>query len=319
MSKLKSLARSRYFKLALSVALLTLLFSRTDLSELRVALFASRPGWVFVAFVGYLISQVISSYRWSLLARPLGFTESFGRYFHYYFVGMYWNLFAPSTVAGDIGRSILLARGRRRALAFTSVVADRGIGLVALVWVGALAILLVPSYPLPDIVRLGAWLAPAVTIAAWMWGPRSAVRFLRKENRWRHFVEHELVPYWRDRRVLVAGMCVSFVFHSVQVLTQVALARALGLRIPWYFFFVFVPIVNMAGMAPISFSGIGIREGGYWYFLSVLGVDRETSIALGLLSSAVVLANGLTGGVIFLLGREEGPPKSAEETVAGNR
>lgn len=318
MSKLQSLTGSRYFKLALSVALLALLFSRTDLSELRVALFASQPGWVLVAFVGYLISQVISAYRWNLLARPLGFTEPFGRYFHYYFVGMYWNLFAPSTVAGDIGRSILLARGRRRALAFTSVVADRGIGLVALVWVGALAILLVPSYPLPHVVRVGAWLAPAVTIAAWMWGPRLAVRFLRKENRWRHFVEHELVPYWHDRSVLLAGMLVSFVFHTVQVLTQVALARALGLHVPWYFFFVFVPIVNMAGMAPISFSGIGVREGGYWYFLSVLGVDRETSIALGLLASAVVLANGLTGGVIFLLGKEQAP-SAAEESAIRNR
>jgi uncharacterized membrane protein YbhN (UPF0104 family) len=290
------------------------LVSRTDLSELRQALLASQPAWVVVGLVGYLFSQVISAYRWNILAVPLGFTESFRQYLHYYFVGMYWNLFAPSTVAGDIGRTVLLARGRRRALAFTSVVADRSIGLVALVWVGALAILLVPSFPLPDVARLSAWLAPPVTIAAWLWGPRLAVRFLPKNNRWRHFVEHELVPYWRDRRVLLAGMLVSFVFHTVQVLSQVALARALGVRLPWYFFFVFVPIVNIAGMAPVSFSGIGVREAGYWYFLSALGIDRETAIALGLLSSAVVLANGLTGGVIFLLGKE-GTSSPAGETA----
>lgn len=316
MSRLKSLTRSRYFKPALSIALLVFLVSRTDLAELSRALLTSQPGWVVVGLGGYLFSQVVSAYRWSLLAGPLGFTEPFRRYLHYYFVGMYWNLFAPSTVAGDIGRSILLARGRRRALAFTSVVADRGIGLVALVWVGAFAILLVPSYPLPDIARLGAWLAPPATIAAWLWGPRLAVRFLPKKNRWRHFVEHELVPYWRDRRVLLAGMLISIFFHTVQILTQVALARALRLDIPWYFFFVFVPIVNVAGMAPISFSGIGVREGGYWYFLSALGIDRETAIALGLLSSAVVLANGLTGGLIFLLGKDD---RSRSPAVVGDR
>jgi hypothetical protein len=76
-----------------------------------------------------------------------------------------------------------------------------------------------------------------------------------------------------------------------------------------------VPIVNMAGMAPVSFSGIGVREGGYWYFLSVLGVDRETSIALGLLASAVVLANGLTGGMIFLLGNEHAPSPAEESAI----
>lgn len=317
MNKLQSLARSRYFKLALSVGLLAFLFSRTDLSEIGNALFAAHPGWLLLAFAGYLLSQVISAYRWNLLARPLGFTESFAHYFRYYFIGMYWNLFAPSTVAGDIGRSILLARGRRRALAFTSVVADRGIGLVALVWVGALAILFVPSFPLPDLVRWGAWLAPLVTIAGWLWGPRLAVRFLPKENRWRRFVEHELVPYWRDRRILVVGMLVSFVFHTVQIITQIMLARALGLRLPWYVFFVFVPIVNLAGMAPISFSGIGVREGGYWYFLSRLGIDRETAIVLGLLSSAVVLANGLTGGLVYVLSKQRAP--EAEESVVGGR
>jgi uncharacterized membrane protein YbhN (UPF0104 family) len=113
-------------------------------------------------------------------------------------------------------------------------------------------------------------------------------------------------------------MLVSFVFHTVQIVTQVALARALGLRIPWYFFFVFVPIVNVAGMAPVSFSGIGVREGGYWYFLSGLGIERETSIALGLLSSAVVLANGLTGGLVFLLGKQR-TPSPAEESVIGDQ
>jgi len=58
--------------------------------------------------------------------------------------------------------------------------------------------------------------------------------------------------------------------------------------------------VNVVGMLPVSFSGIGIREGGYWFFLKMVGVDPAGAVALGLLSSVVVLLSGLSGGLVFL-------------------
>jgi hypothetical protein len=93
----------------------------------------------------------------------------------------------------------------------------------------------------------------------------------------------------------------------MQILTQVLLARALGVDVPWSVFFIFVPVVGIVGMLPVSFSGIGIRESGYWFFLSQIGVDRAAAVALGLLSSGVVLATGLSGGLVFLLWRTRLP------------
>ena len=61
-----------------------------------------------------------------------------------------------------------------------------------------------------------------------------------------------------------------------------------------------VPIVNLAGMVPISISGIGVREAGYLYFLRQIGVHKSSAVALGILSSATVLLNGLIGGLIYL-------------------
>src|SRR5262245_66494452 len=110
----------------------------------------AHAGWVAAAFLGFLASQVVSSIRWMMLARPLGFKEPFSYFFASYFTGMWMNLFAPSTVAGDIGRALYLAGGqKRRALAFTTVLADRGLGFVVLCWIGALATLLQPGYRLP--------------------------------------------------------------------------------------------------------------------------------------------------------------------------
>ena len=315
LARLRRVLSSRWFKLASSAVLLAVLLRETDLQALRSALGRAQLTWVAAALAGYLLSQVISAYRWSLLARPLGFGESFRRFLVYYFSGMYLNLFAPSTVAGDVGRALFLASGRRkRALAMTTVIADRGTGFVALVLVGAAAILLLPQYPLPHAIRVAAWLAPPLVVLGWLWGPRFAVRLLAPENRWRRFVERDLAPYWHDLRLLGVTLVVATLFHLLQIATQLVLAWALHLDAPGPFFLVFVPIVNMLGMLPISFSGIGIREAGYLYFLSQVGIDREAAVALGLLASAVVLASGLAGAPGFVLAsqRQAALPKKRE-------
>ncbi len=299
MTRLRSALSSRWVKLGLSAALLALLSYETDLGGLSRALATARPGWLLLAFVGYLLSQALSALRWSLLARPVGFTEPFRDFFLYYFSGMYLNLFAPSTVAGDIGRALYLARGQRRALALTTVLADRGIGLVALVWVGAAAILLFPQYPLPRLARWAAWLVPPLTAAGWLWGPLLIVRLLPPDSRWRTLVERDLIPYWQDHRLLATSFVVAGVFHILQIATQVVLAWALDLDVPWPYFFVFVPIVNLLSMVPVSFSGVGVREVLYVYFLKQADISREPAMALGLLASAVVLTSGLTGAPIF--------------------
>jgi uncharacterized protein (TIRG00374 family) len=299
---------SLWFKLSLSVLLLGVLLWETDLAQLRGAVAHARAGWVIAALAAYILSQVVSAVRWTMLARPLGFDEPFGHFFRSYFTGMYMNLFAPSTVAGDIGRALFLAgRQRRKALAFTTVIADRGLGFVVLIWIAALAILTQPAYHLPALLSYGAWVIPPATLLGWLYLPQLAVRFLAPNNRWRHLVERDLAAYWSDFRLLAETSLVACIFHGLQILSQILLAWALDLDVPLPFFFIFVPVVNIAGMLPISFSGIGIREAGYWFFLASVGVTRPAAVALGLLSSAVVLLSGVSGGLVFLLWKAELP------------
>ena len=299
---------SLWFKLGLSVVLLGILLKETDLSQLLAVVGRAHAGWALLALVGYVVSQVVSCIRWTMLARPLGFDEPFEHFFGAYFTGMYMNLFAPSTVAGDIGRALFLAGGqKRKALAFTTVLADRGLGFVVLIWIGAFAILAQPSYHLPPPLYYGAWIVPPATLLGWLYIPQLVVRFFAPTNRWRRLVESELAAYWRDVRLLAETSAVAAVFHCLQILTQVWLAWALDLNVPTSFFFIFVPVVNIAGMVPITFSGMGIREAGYWLFLGMVGVARPAAVALGLISSAVVLANGLISGLVFVFWKTRQP------------
>src|SRR5262249_44423162 len=145
----RTIVASRWFRLALSSALLVLLLRTTNLDDMRAALARARLSWLVLALGAYLISQTVSAYRWALLVWSVGFGEAFATIWIYYFRGMYLNLFGPGTVAGDVGRVVFLAGDRRRALALSTVVAHRAIGFVALVGIAAAAIVLLPDQPLP--------------------------------------------------------------------------------------------------------------------------------------------------------------------------
>ncbi len=305
MTRLREVVGSRRFRLLLSAALLALLFHQTDLREMRAALARAQLAWLTLALAAYVVSQVVSAYRWALLAWAIGFSEPFGRFCIYSLSGIYLNLFGPGTLAGDVGRVLFLAGGRRRGLALTTVVAHRAIGFVALVWIGATGVVLLPDQPFPGALRWAAALAVPATIAGWLWGPRLAARLLPRTHNWRVLIERDLAPYWHDRSLLGISLAWAAAVHALQIIGQAFIARALGLQLPWAFFLVVVPLVNIAGTLPFSLQGIGVREAGYWYYLSRIGVQREAALAMGLLTSIVVLATGLSGLPAFLMLRQK--------------
>lgn len=313
-ARLRAVFASRAVRLALSAALLAGLLFVTDAGEMRAAVAAADPRWLLLALGLYVASQVVNAARWWLLTRAVGFDASFGRVVAYFFSGMYLNLFTPGTVGGDVGRSLFLAGGQRRALALTTVVAHRATGFVALVWVAAAGIVGAHSLPIPFGVRLAAALAVPATLAAWLLGPRLAARLLPPHNRWRRLIERELAPYWNDRGLLAAALSTGAVAHGLQIAAQFAVSRALGLTLPWTFFWVIVPLLNAAGTLPFTFNGIGLREAGYWYALSGTSIGEAQAIGIGLLTSAVVLATGLCGlPFLLVLGRRRRPSEPVSQ------
>jgi len=297
----KALA-SRWLKVALSATLVGALVYYTDSAELRHALRTADPLWVLLALLSLLGSHVVCVERWRLLARPLGFDQPWMYFCGAYFTGLFMNLFAPSTVAGDLGRTLFLASGgRRKSLALTSVVAERGLGFVVLVSMGAIAVLLQPEYTLPRGSRQAAWLVIPLFLLGWRLGPWLVVRLFGHATRLRRLIETDLAPYWNDFPLLGRTVLVSIVFHVLQIYAFVLVARALGVDVPAGFFFILGPVVNILGMLPITFSGVGVREAGMLFFLSQVGVTYSTAIAVGLIVSGLTLLNGVIGGAVYLI------------------
>ncbi len=280
-----------------------LIARRVDLRESAHLVAGARAGYVVAAIALYVVGQVLSAYRWRLIGVSVGLVDSFAHYVRYYFIGMFFMFFGPSTLGGDLVRSLYLAEGAGgRVRAFNSVLFDRLNGLVVLVAIGAAAFLLFrgryADLPRPLFyvtVAFGAGI-----FLAWWLAPVLVRLVLPPTHPIRRFVENDLGPFWRDRGMLVGASAVSLVFHFVQIATQFIVARALGLDVPFTYICIFHPLVSALAAIPITLSGIGLREGGYLLFLQKIGVPQASAVAYGALWFLVIVVSSLLGGVVFV-------------------
>jgi uncharacterized membrane protein YbhN (UPF0104 family) len=299
------LLSSRWFKIAISLALFAFLLYSTDVRALQQQLTTAHPAFLFLAFVGYLLSQVLYAYKWQVLARPLGFLKPLRTFIVYYFVGGYFNLFAPSTVVGDLGRGFLLASPTgNTASALYSVAVDRISGLVMLVWVSASGFLFLGPTVLPVTLCYGVLLVAVASLLAW-WVLPYVLRFpFARHPLVKRVVDTLIVPYQENASTLGYACVLGYLLHWFQLSMQVVLAYALNLQVPVWYLMLFIPLVNILSALPLSFAGVGVREGGYVTFLALIGVGKDQALAFGLLWSAIVLGSGLVGGLVLLFSSE---------------
>ncbi len=289
-----------YARLVGSAALLAVLAWRVDLARVGAALAGVRGGWWAAAVFGYAFAQLVSSVRWRLLAGPLGFRGTAGRFALLTFVGTFFNLLLPTSVGGDLARAWYLDAGSgRRGAAFLTVLADRLSGLFVLAALALAASLLVP---VPSWVRLfaaGVGGASVAGILALLLAPGGGVPgSSRRGGRLRE----ALAAYRRAPHVLLLATSLSVVVQVVNVVLVWLLARSLGLGLGPGVFFVVVPLVALLTLAPVSINGLGVREGGMVLLLSPL-VAPERAVTLSLLWFSVFVAAGLAGAGCYLFGR----------------
>jgi uncharacterized membrane protein YbhN (UPF0104 family) len=290
-------------QLGVSAIAVGLIARRVDLRESAHLVAGARTSYVLGAVALYALGQVLSAYRWRLIGLSVGLVDSFAHYVRYYFIGMFFMFFGPSTLGGDLVRSLYLAENAgSRARAFNSVLFDRLNGLVVLVAIGAGAFLLFRgSYAdLPQPLFYVTVAFGAGIFLAWWLAPVLVRLLLPPQHRLRRFVEHDLGPFWRDRGMLIGASAVSLVFHFVQIATQFVVARALGLDVPFTYICIFHPLVSALAAIPITLSGIGLREGGYLLFLQKIGVPQASAVAFGALWFLVIVVSSLLGGVVFV-------------------
>ena len=292
---------TKLIRIGVSLGLIIWLFSRFNLQGVWHA-FEKLPLSLWMAACGILfLAQMLSSVRWWIMARALQFKGVWPTYLGFYFVGMFFNLFLPTGIGGDIFKIHFLSKGIGRKFAATlTVLGDRYFGLTAMVLVGAFCALIRPGL-LPMPFRNGL-LMGGVALIFILVGMPFIARIFRRTNSSLLNAVPTAVARLQKPGTLFPILALSFCLQTLGMGAVALMGKGMEIHVPGAFYFAALPMINIMTMIPITFNGIGVREGAFVYFLGLKGIEPEPALALGLLFFSMQVAISLMGGVVYAFG-----------------
>ncbi|MCD6290270.1 MAG: flippase-like domain-containing protein [Anaerolineae bacterium] len=300
---------SQGLKVAVSIILLAVLLRGVDWRLILKELSGARLGWVALAWGLFIAGLALRAWRWDGLLVADGIHVPISVLIRWYFIGTFFNTMLPTGFGGDVVKTYVLARySARPGAAAGSVLVDRFSGILALLLIGAVALLLAPGLATPLTAAL-IWLLVAGALSALVIMAQRGVRdWVRTHLPWLERVKLgravlDAIPAYGPRPLLRA-LAISFVFNMLLIGVNLCLARALGLNVPLPYFFIFIPLISVSLLLP-SVGGLGVREMSYVALFGQAGVAPAAATALSLLYYAVMLGSGLLGGIFYFLPTSE--------------
>ena len=300
-------------KIIVSVALLAVLFSRVDVATLWAHARGASPGWLAASLGIYLVMVVLSAWRWGVLLDAAGVVLPAGRLVTSFLVATFFNNFLPSNIGGDVVRIADTARpAGSKTIAALIVLADRGVGLLGLLTVGALGASVAEQLPGTGIVGPAIlWLILAAGLAALAFllsRPGALIVLLRPIQR--------LHPGWVGEQLeklegllgrlrqspAAIGLCYTgaIIVQLVLVSFYFAIALSLGVPISFWQLALIVPMTFIAQMLPVSMNGFGVREAAFAYYFTRMGLRIEQALLVSFVGAAMMMLFSLSGAAAYL-------------------
>ena len=300
-----SMTKKALFKICISFILLFVVLRTTDFGALFTT-FTQIPLWVLgVVCGGFALGQVISAYKWCLIARASGLTVTYPVALKAYFTGMFANFFGLGLVGGDLTRALLIARrDQSKTLGLATVAADRIHGLGMLALVGSLALLLTGGQGLEIWLLL---LLPGVflgLVSVWIFGPKLVVYLVPSGNPYREKLEKITNAFPRDATTILKVSIISMMFHSLQIVLHWVMGIGVGASLSLTLLFATIPFVAILTSFPISWNGLGVRENAYSFFLAPLYLSNDQVLAFGAIWLLATTVSSGIGGILGALSQD---------------
>lgn len=292
-------------RIVISIIMLLLLITKIDFHEIIKSLINTNHTVLIIGVVIYLLAQFINAYKWKLIANNAGFSNKLREYTDYYFVGLFFNLFLPTTVGGDISKAYYLSKHdlqNRKAPAIYSVLAERYSGVVIIVWVGTIALFMPIGSPVPAIFKI---LMSMLSILIFIVTPAFPSFWMQyfKRKKWVRTMLRDIRAYWSNPRLVVKVIYWSTMYHMLVLGIHMLLGNAMGINIPVGYYIMAYSMAAMAGFLPVAFNGIGPREWAYVYFLSFAGVKESDALIFSVFWFGIMLFSSLFGAIFYLKGQ----------------
>ncbi len=193
-----------------------------------------------------------------------------------------------------------------------SVLMDRVLGVLSIVIVGVAALL-----PGPDaaknpwiLLTLALGSSGCLVAAVAVFSPRAASASqgmvarlpAARARRIAAGLIDAVRRYSRHHGELLNVLVMSVGVQLVRITQAWCLGRALGIEAGLVMYLIFIPIVLLIMLLPVTVSGLGTSQGAFGWLFGTIGVPAAAALALSILFVALGVFGNLPGGILYVLG-----------------
>lgn len=283
-----------------SLFFLVLVFRKLDFKNIIFELKEIDLTKFILATLLYLSTMIFSTLRWSYFMKT---KKSFKELFQLYMIGTFFNLFMPGTVGGDVVKAYYLYKeDKKKTNPLVSVFMERYMGLCALITIAFFGFLFGYDYIKESVIAKLFYLICLLFILGTffvVFFPYE--KFYHKLERAREAIKR----YIFNISIFTKTYFLSLIVQGIGVLVVYFLGTGLAIPLEFKFYLIFIPIITVVSMVPISLSGFGIREYGFLFLFGNFGISKEKAVGLSLMWFLTMLITGFIGMFFYLYKKSE--------------
>lgn len=296
-------------KLIISIGLIVYLIFLVDWDKAFNILRRAEKIYLIIGFFLLIFGIFFASLRWHLILKDNNIKFSVLKSYKGYLRGMFYNIFMPGVVGGDVIR-IGICRFQadcKLGTATVSVILERISGVFSLF------VFLFLSYSIfldKFLTGINFLYLRYLLIIGLLFIIFFIVSVLLRYKLMRWFSKKDSNSLMSLINVGIKAFCsvrlrtflvvlvLSSFFQSVDIFACFLFSKAIGIQLSLPIFFGIVPLVYLATVLPISLGGLGVREGAFVFLLSIFGVGTTEAITLSFLIYFNRVIYGAGGGIV---------------------
>jgi len=274
--------------------------------SLKIPFFLASLPFLFLCFV-------IWSYRLKYLLDKKKFNLSFSYVLKIYFIGNFYSTITPSQVGGVIMKTFYIKEKASKTFAETAgvVVLDKILEIITLLFLGIIGSFILFKYLsiklfIMAILMFISFILVLILLIKKKWGEiffRLAYKFIIPQNI-KEKAKLSFKAFYQNLptgQVLVLPLILAIFGWFILYSFTYFLGLSLEIKISYLIFVVIMAISSLVGLLPISFGGLGTREGTAVFLLGLFNVSTGQAFTLSILGYLIAkFLPALVGSILAL-------------------
>ncbi len=283
-------------KIAVSAVLVWILFRKIDWSQFAIPQRSMNAGLLFCGVLGGIAFNLIKFLKWQALITAGCFRHSYWDAAKSYMIGNSLGLATPLRV-GEFGRALYFLQSERPRIMSLTVI-DRAMELVVVLMLAVAGVFVLLNRTVAVVIACSAS-AGLVVMFCTRKLEAAARKMANRGGMWGKTGQYLVLLGSVDARTTSIALALSmaaFVAVILQLYFLVAAFESVNVGSV----FLAGPLITLSSIMPVSFMGLGVREGISAVLFSGFGVSAPTAVAAAFL--LFLINNVIMGlvGVFFL-------------------